>query len=90
MYTAPFALMPFFPTGNGSLFPTNFCVPRVQVLLAPSASLVSADRPSLRDSNRQRPHTRNHSNPLGHRNRSARIQNVEQVRALQAQLISRQ
>src|SRR2546426_12706363 len=43
---------------------------------------------SLGDSHRQRSHSRNHTHALGDRDRSASVQNVEQVRALQAEIIS--
>src|SRR5258706_4665765 len=39
---------------------------------------------SLRYSHRQRPHTRDHAHALGYGNRAASVQNIEQVRALQA------
>ena len=41
----------------------------------------------LRNPNGERTHSRNHSHTLGHRNRAASIQNVEQVRALQAKIV---
>src|ERR1035438_7318877 len=44
--------------------------------------------PSLGNSDRQRPHSSNHANPLRHGNRAARVQNIEVVRALQAQIVS--
>src|SRR2546426_7629640 len=43
---------------------------------------------SLGDSHRQRSHSRNHTHALGDRDRSASVQNVEQERALQAEIIS--
>ncbi len=44
----------------------------------------------LRNSHRQRPNSRNHSHPLGHRNSSARIQHIEKMRTLQAQVVRSQ
>src|SRR5579862_8657608 len=38
--------------------------------------------PRLRDPNRQRPHSRNHSDAFSHRDGPPSIQNVEQMRAL--------
>ena len=46
--------------------------------------------PRLRHSHRQRPDARDHANALRHADRSARVENVEQVRALQAQIEGRQ
>src|SRR5713101_2237450 len=44
----------------------------------------------LRDSHRQRPYPRNHAHAFGYRDRTASIQDVEQVRTLQAEVVRRE
>src|SRR5260221_14093426 len=46
--------------------------------------------PGLGDPHGQRSHTRNHADTLGHRNSTPRIENVEVMRAFQAQLVGPQ
>ena len=43
--------------------------------------------PGFRNPYRQSPHSSDHSDALGDRNRSSRVENIEQMRALQAEVV---
>src|ERR1039458_6261650 len=45
---------------------------------------------SPRDAHSQRPHPRNHAHALSHGNRASRIEDVEQMRTLQTDVVSRE
>src|ERR1700730_18041314 len=45
---------------------------------------------SLRDSHRQRPYPRHHAHAFGHGDRTESMQDVEQVRTLQAEVVRRE
>ena len=62
-------------------------VPLPPHFLAPRLLLI---HPRLRDAYRQRTHPRDHAHSLGHRNRAAGIQNIEQMRAFQAEIVGGQ
>ena len=72
------SIFAFARSGSGSSDLSCAAVPLVALLLI---------HPGFRDSDCQRAHSRNHAHALSHRDRSARIEDVEQVRALQAKIV---
>ena len=79
---------PYLPTGDiFSLFACGSWLSRRFWLLVGRRIAALLIHPGSGDSHRQRSYPRDHSHALGHRNRAAGIENVEQMRTLQAKIV---